>query len=142
MRVFSNVSKAGAAAAVLIFAFATGACAQDTIVIGVKVPTTGAEATYGKDMANAVTIAQDEINKKGGVLGKKLSMIIGDSACDPQQSVNAATKLVSQGVVGVVGGHCSGATLPTLKISGDPPIPFVTTASNRTNPTPGTLGHP
>ena len=114
MRTFSMFSRIATAGAVLVFAVATGAQAQGTIAIGVQVPTTGSEATYGKDMANAVAIAQDEINKKGGVLGKKLSMIIGDSACDPQQSVNAATKLVSQGVVGVVGGYCSGATLPEV----------------------------
>ncbi len=71
---------------------ATAASAQDTMTIGVQVPTTGSEATYGKDMANAVEIAQEEINEKGGVLGKKLTMIIGDSACDPQQAVNAASQ--------------------------------------------------
>lgn len=141
MRMFSMFSRAAIAAAALVLAFATGARAQDTISIGVQVPTTGSEATYGKDMANAVAIAQDEINKKGGVLGKKLSMIIGDSACDPQQSVNAATKLVSQGVVGVVGGYCSGATLPTLKIYGDANIPFIITASNSTKLIPANPGN-
>jgi branched-chain amino acid transport system substrate-binding protein len=141
MRIFSMFSRVATAGAVLVFAFATGARAQDTILIGVQVPTTGSEATYGKDMANAVAIAQDEINKKGGVLGKKLSMIIGDSACDPQQSVNAATKLVSQGVVGVVGGYCSGATLPTLKIYGDAHIPFIITASNSTKLIPANPGN-
>lgn len=141
MRVFSIFSRTGAVAAALVFAFATCARAQDTIVIGVQVPTTGSEATYGKDMANAVAIAQDEINKKGGVLGKKLSMIIGDSACDPQQSVNAATKLVSQGVVGAVGGYCSGATLPTLKIWGDAHVPFIITAANSTKLIPANPGN-
>jgi branched-chain amino acid transport system substrate-binding protein len=138
MRFFNKAMTAGA---VLALACATGAVAQDTINIGVQVPTTGSEATYGQDMANAVKIAQDEINAKGGVLGKKLTMTIGDSACDPQQSVNAAAKLVSQGVVGVVGGYCSGATLPTLKIYGDAHIPFVITASNSTKLIPANPGN-
>jgi branched-chain amino acid transport system substrate-binding protein len=138
MRIFE---KSATAAAVLALAFASGALAQDNILIGVQVPTTGSEATHGQDMANAVTIAQEEINKSGGVLGKQLTMVIGDSACDPQQSVNAATKLVSQNVVGVVGGYCSGATLPTLKIYGDANVPFVITASNSTKLIPANPGN-
>lgn len=138
MRLFNKVVTAGASLALVI---ASGALAQDTINIGVQVPTTGSEATYGQDMANAVTIAQDEINAKGGVLGKKLTMTVGDTACDPQQSVNAAAKLVSQGVVAVVGGYCSGATLPTLKIYGDGHVPFVITAANSTKLIPANPGN-
>lgn len=138
MRMFSKAATAGA---LLALAFASSAAAQDNILIGVQVPTTGPEATYGQDMANAVVIAQEEINKNGGVLGKKLAMVIGDSACDPQQSVNAASKLVSQKVVGVVGGYCSGATLPTLKIYGDADVPFVITASNSTKLIPANPGN-
>ena len=122
-------------------AMVPAAMAQDTIKIGVMVPTTGSEATYGRDMANAVAIAQAEINKAGGVLGKQLTMIVADDACDPQQAVNAASKLVSQNVVGVVGGYCSGATLPTLKIYGDAKVPFVVTAANSTKLIPANLGN-
>jgi len=118
-----------------------GAVAQDTITIGAQVPTTGAEATYGQDMGNAVEIALEEINADGGLLGKQVEMVIGDSACDPQQSVNAASKLVSQGVATVVGGYCSGATLPTLKIYGDANVPFVITASNSTKLIPANPGN-
>ena len=103
-----------------------------TIKIGAQVPTSGSEAPYGIDMLNAIRMAADQINAKGGVLGDKIEIIPGDSACDPQAAVNAASKLVSQGVTGVVGGYCSGATLPTLKIYGDAHVPFVITASNST----------
>jgi branched-chain amino acid transport system substrate-binding protein len=132
--------KTVAAGAILALVTGPAALAQETIKIGVLVPTTGAEATYGLDMANAVTIAQEEINKAGGVLGKPLSMIVGDDACDPQQAVNAASKLVSQGVVAAVGGYCSGATLPTLKIFGDAKVPFVITAANSTKLIPANSG--
>ncbi|MEX6505331.1 branched-chain amino acid ABC transporter substrate-binding protein [Jiella sp. M17.18] len=134
----TKILTAGAVAALMS---ASAAYAAGTITIGVQVPTTGSEATYGKDMANAVSIAQKEINAKGGVLGKKLEMIVGDSACDPQQSVNAAAKLVSQKVVAVVGGYCSGATVPTLKIYGDANVPFVITAANSTDLIPQNPGN-
>ncbi len=111
--------------------FAGGARAAD-LEVGIMVPTSGSEATYGKDMENAIRLAADQINEKGGVLGMKLATITQDDACDPQQAVNAASKLVSQGVAAVVGGYCSGATLPTLKIYGDAGVPFIITAANST----------
>ncbi|HEY4203051.1 MAG TPA: branched-chain amino acid ABC transporter substrate-binding protein [Devosiaceae bacterium] len=123
----------------LLAAFAAPALAQN-LTIGVLVPTTGSEATYGQDMANAVTLALDEINAAGGVLGKQVTSIVGDDACDPQQSVNAASKLASSGVVGIVGGYCSGATVPTLKIFGDAKLPFVITAANSTQLIPANPG--
>jgi len=115
----------------LTLAGASAARAAD-VTIGAQVPTSGSEAPYGIDMLNAIRMAAGEINAKGGVLGQKISIIPGDSACDPQAAVNAASKLVSQSVTGVVGGYCSGATLPTLKVYGDAHVPFVITASNST----------
>lgn len=100
------------------------------IKIGILVPTTGSEATYGKDMENSFNMAADEINAKGGIMGKKIVTITGDDACDPQMATAAANKLVSSGVVAVVGGYCSGATLPTLSIFNDAQLPFIITAAN------------
>jgi branched-chain amino acid transport system substrate-binding protein len=104
----------------------------DDLKIGIMVPTTGSEATYGKDMENAINLAAAEINKAGGVLGMNIVTMTGDAACDPQQATAAATKLVSADVAAVVGGYCSGATLPTMKIYGDANIPMVIPAANST----------
>ena len=132
--------KSALAGLALTLAFGTAALAAD-IKIGVLVPTTGSEATYGQDMANAVQIAIDEINKAGGIGGSQLSMVVGDDGCDPQQAVNAATKLASSGIVGVVGGYCSGATIPTLKIFGDAKLPMIITAANSTKLIPADPGN-
>jgi len=104
--------------------------AGDTIKIGLPLPMTGSEATYGKDMENAIKLAVDEINAKGGINGKKIETVTGDDACDPQQATAAANKLVSAGVVAVVGGYCSGAVVPTLTIYNEKNIPYVVTAAN------------
>ena len=132
---------AAGAAIALAAGAAMPAFAQDTMLVGVQAPTTGSEATYGTDMVNAVQVAVDEINAEGGLLGQQVELVVGDSGCDPQQSVNAASKLASQDVVGVVGGYCSGATLPTLKIYGDANIPFVITAANSTQLIPANPGN-
>jgi len=113
------------------FLFAGTAWAE-SLKVGIMVPTTGSEATYGKDMINAINMAVDEINASGGILGKQVETIVGDAACDPQQATSAASKLISEDVIAVVGGYCSGATLPTLKLYGDANIPFVILAANST----------
>lgn len=130
-----------AAGALFALVGGTSAHAKGVLKIGVQVPTTGSEATYGQDMFNAAAIARDEINAHGGVLGMRIELIAGDGACDPQQAVNAAAKLVSQKVVAVVGGYCSGATVPTLKIYGDAHVPFVITAANSTALIPANPGN-
>lgn len=122
----------------LALALSTATFAAD-IKIGVLVPTTGGQASYGQDMANAVQLAMDELNKAGG--GNTYSMVVGDDGCDPQQAVNAATKLASSGIAGVVGGYCSGATIPTLKIFGDAKLPFIITAANSTKLIPANPGN-
>lgn len=107
-----------------------GAAEGGEVLVGIMVPTTGSEATYGKDMENSFNLAVDQINAAGGVGGKMIKTVTADDACDPQQSASAANKLISQGVVAVVGGYCSGATIPTLTLYNDAKIPFVITAAN------------
>ena len=102
------------------------------LTVGVLTELSGSQATIGIDMANAIRLAASQINAAGGVLGQKITLSVQDEACDPQQAVNAASKLVSENVIGVVGGSCSGSTLPTLKIFGDAHIPFIITAANST----------
>ena len=119
---------------VLIGCFFAGQVLAGEVKVGIMVPTTGSEATYGKDMENAIKLAVDEINAKKGFfpMGAKIVTTTGDAACDPQQAAAAASKLVSEDVVAVVGGYCSGATLPTLKIYGDAGVPIVIAAANST----------
>lgn len=104
----------------------------DTIKIGVPLPLTGSEATYGKDMLNAMQLAVDEINAKGGVNGKKLSLVSEDDGADPQMATAAANKLVSSGIVAVVGAYTSGSVMPTLSIYNEKGLPFVIPSANST----------
>ena len=102
-----------------------------TIKIGMIVPTSGSSAPTGKSMSSGAQLAIDEINDAGGVLdGRKLELIVADGACDAQQAVASANKLVSSGVVVSVGGYCSGATLPTLPIFDKAGVPMIIPAAN------------
>lgn len=102
------------------------------ISVGVLVPLTGSQAADGQEMRNAIVMAADKINSPGSLFGGRVILDVEDDACDPQVAVNAASKLVSQAVTAVVGGYCSGATLPTLKVFGDAHIPFIIAAANST----------
>lgn len=103
---------------------------DDTIKIGVLAPTTGGEASGGTDMVNGAKMAVDDINEDGGVLGKDLEMMVEDTACDPEQAVTGANKLVQDGADMIVGGYCSGAALPASGVFDKEDIPFINVASN------------
>jgi branched-chain amino acid transport system substrate-binding protein len=100
------------------------------IVLGMLIPQSGSEAAIGPYMSNAAQLAVDEINAKGGVLGRQLELKTADDACDAQSAAAGANKLVTEGVDVSVGGYCSGATLPTLPIFGKANIPMIIPAAN------------
>jgi branched-chain amino acid transport system substrate-binding protein len=94
------------------------------------IPQSGSEAAIGPYMSNAAQLAVDEINAKGGVLGRQLELKTADDACDAQSAAAGANKLVTEEVDVSVGGYCSGATLPTLPIFGKANIPMIIPAAN------------
>ncbi|MGO4383709.1 branched-chain amino acid ABC transporter substrate-binding protein [Specibacter sp. RAF43] len=100
------------------------------IKIAAVIPMSGSSAPTGVYMKNGMQMAVDEINAKGGVLGRQLSLDLEDGACDPTQAAAAANKAVSNGAVISVGGYCSGATLPTLPIFAKADIPMIIPAAN------------
>ena len=68
--------------------------AQQSIKIGVIQPLTGAFAASGTYVANGARIAADEINAAGGVLGRRLELVVEDNKSNPTESVAAAEKLI------------------------------------------------
>jgi branched-chain amino acid transport system substrate-binding protein len=79
------------------------------ILIGLDSPI---QVQVGKDTVAAAKMAIDEINAKGGVLGRKLAYVVADEGLDPQLGVSAINKLTSEDHVNVlIGGYDSGVTL-------------------------------
>src|SRR5262245_63777465 len=81
--------------------------AQDTIKIGVTQPLTGAFAASGNYVAQGAKLAEEEINKQGGVLGKKIQLVIEDNKSNPTEAVATAEKLISKDKVPVLMGAWS-----------------------------------
>jgi branched-chain amino acid transport system substrate-binding protein len=113
---------AGVAAAVL---GAVPALAQP-IVIGVSTAQTGPAATAAEWELWGVNLAVEEINASGGVLGRKLEILVMDNKCNPSEAVNVANKLVEAKVVAIEGAHCSSGHLASMKIIQDAKIPMIT----------------
>lgn len=105
---------------------------EEVIKIGVAGPMTGDQAKMGTDFKNGVTLAVDEWNAKGGLLGKKVMIIVADDQHDPKQAVSIANKLVNDGAVGVVGHFNSSCSIPASDVYNRGGIPVVTPGS--TNP--------
>lgn len=68
---------------------------QTTVKLGLMPPLTGLVGIYGSEISLAGQIACEEINEKGGVLGRKLELVIEDDGSLPDNAVAAARKLVN-----------------------------------------------
>lgn len=105
--------------------------AQADITIGIGTATSGPVAAYGDQTVIGAKQAIDDINAKGGVLGQKLELKIGDDACDPKQAVSVANKFATDKVLAVNGHLCSGAAIPAADVYAEEGIVMVTpTATN------------
>jgi len=98
--------------------------AQEPIKIGVSQPLTGAFAASGNYVAQGAKMAEDAINASGGVLGRKIQLVIEDNKSNPTEAVATAEKLISKDKVPVMMGAWSStltlAVMPKLMEYGVP----------------------
>ncbi|MCW5772262.1 MAG: branched-chain amino acid ABC transporter substrate-binding protein [Rhodospirillaceae bacterium] len=118
-------------AAAAAFGLAAPALAQD-ITIATIGPITGQYASFGEQMKRGAEMAVADLNAKGGVLGKKIKLVVEDDACDPKQAVAAANKVADMKVALVAGHFCSGSSIPASEVYARKKILQITPAS--TNP--------
>jgi branched-chain amino acid transport system substrate-binding protein len=105
-----------ALAMILAAALFGARAAQADIRIAVAGPMTGANAWFGEQYQRGTELAVADLNARGGVLGEKVELIVGDDACDPEQAVVLARKLISDGAVFVAGHWCSHSAIPASKL--------------------------
>ncbi|ADQ04733.1 Extracellular ligand-binding receptor [Caldicellulosiruptor owensensis OL] len=87
------------------------ASSKNVIKIGVDLELSGAVAQYGQKELDGIKLAIDEINKKGGINGKKIELVVMDNKSDKTEAQNVAYKLaVRQNVLAILGPATSGAT--------------------------------
>src|SRR5438093_1775255 len=123
-----------AAAAMVLLALGCGkGRTTDEIRVGEYSSLTGTTATFGQSTHNAVTMAYDELNGAGGVLGRKIKVFVEDDQSKPEEAATAATKLINQNhVVALVGEVSSSRSLAAAPICQANGTPMVSPSS--TNP--------
>ncbi len=100
--------------------------AAGVIKIGFFAPLTGFAAADGASAKHGAMLAVEKINSSGGVLGKKIKLIVYDDAVSPQQAVAIARKLIQEDrVVAVVSGSYSTPTRASAPIYQRYHVPLV-----------------
>ena len=99
---------------------------NDKIVFGQAAPLEGPAAQLGLDMQAGIRAAFEEVNKAGGVKGRKLDLVSLDDGYEPNKSIEATKKLLDEhkvfALIGPVGTPTSAATQPIALQDG---VPFI-----------------
>src|SRR5215470_15246133 len=111
----------------------------DTIKIGAFGPLTGSNYLFGKLVMNGAEVVYNEVNKAGGINGRKVVLVREDDRCDPATAIAAVKKLIHQDQVFMIhGGGCSNAAIaarPEIEQAKVPWVVFAAVADEVTAPT-------
>src|SRR5215469_15044631 len=133
MRRTMRLFRLAAIVALWIAISVTGVC-QDTNRIGIILPLTGSQAAFGEALKNGYLIVLDEINAKGGVLGKKLELDFYDDQSKPDQAVQGVAKLVDQDHVSIlIGSFSSESTKAIIPAVIERQVPLIIPSANADN---------
>ena len=81
--------------------------AADTLKIGLHYPASGRYKEHGFAQAEGALLAIEELNKSGGVLGRKVELLSDDTASEPERAASNAAKQAQQGALMMMGGSSS-----------------------------------
>ncbi|MBA4791159.1 MAG: ABC transporter substrate-binding protein [Rhizobiales bacterium] len=105
------------------------ALAADPVKIGSVVSATGPAAFLGDPEAKTLKLYVDELNKKGGLLGRPVELVLYDDGGDANKAKTFATRLVEDDkVVAMVGGTTTGTTMAMIPVFEDAKVPFISLA--------------
>ena len=99
--------------------------AQTTVKIPNIIELSGAGATVGNNWKNGSTLAVDEINAAGGILGKKIVLEFVDTASDPGKARAAIQRALDDKPIAIFGPIYSGSVSATLKLTNEAEVPQI-----------------
>ena len=106
------------------------------IVVGYYGDLTGRTASFGQSTRNGVEMAIDEINKAGGVMGRKVRVIVEDDQGEPNKAATVVSKLVNQDKVhAVLGEVASSNSLAAAPKAQEAKVPMISPSSTNPNVT-------
>ncbi len=104
---------------------ATSSNSNGPVNLGLLAPLTGSRAATGQGMVDGATLAVDDINAHGGVLGHHVNLVVQDDAADPVDAVSAANKLINVDHVVAIIGPTSLTAAAVLPIAERAKIPLL-----------------
>ena len=105
------------------------AIAAETIKIGSVLSITGPASFLGDPEDKTLKLYVDKINAAGGVVGKKIELIVYDDGGDANKARTFATRLVEDDkVVAMVGGSTTGTTMAMIPVFEEASVPFISLA--------------
>jgi branched-chain amino acid transport system substrate-binding protein len=114
----------GAGAATLVLA--APAYAQDVIKFGVVTALSGQSAKGGESIVRGLSLAIDEINAKGGLLGRKVELVARDDESNPAKGVVIARELVQrEKVAAFFGGVDTPVSMAIVPFANQSKVPFM-----------------
>ena len=109
------------------------ATAPSDIPVGVYAATSGSEAAFGQATVQGIKLAAEEINNSGGVLGKKIRLVIEDDQGKAEEAASVVTKLITNdNVLAILGENSSNQSLAAAPICQASKVPMISPSS--TNP--------
>ena len=117
----------------LLVALSAPSRADDIVKIGFAAPMTGAQAEYGADMKNGVTLAIDDFNATKPTLGGrpvKFELSAEDDQADPRMATMVAQRLIDSGIKGMIGHFNSGTSIPASDLYEKAGIPEIAMATS------------
>jgi branched-chain amino acid transport system substrate-binding protein len=119
------------------------AAAENTIKIGFPMPLSGPASVYGVPITKGAEMAVQEINAKGGVLGRKLELLERDSKANADEAVRLARELIIKNNVDFLSGTLTSAEAPAVStIAKENKIVFVAPTSKTVQLTSPANLHP
>ncbi|MDA8432493.1 MAG: ABC transporter substrate-binding protein [Nitrospiraceae bacterium] len=107
-----------AAGILCVLMLAAPVLAADTIKVGAILAVTGPASFLGAPEAKTLEMMRDEINKKGGIMGKKIELIIKDSGASPEKALSFAKQLIEEDkVLAIIGPSTSGETMKIKNVA-------------------------
>jgi branched-chain amino acid transport system substrate-binding protein len=104
----------------------------DTVKVGLVASLSGENKPWGDDSQEGAKMAVAEINAGGGINGKKVELLDQDDASTPEGAKSAAEKLLSQGVVELIGEVSSSITIQIANSAFEKNVPVVDIGGTKT----------
>src|SRR5260221_2953900 len=100
--------------------------AEETVKLGLVAAMSGKSAKWGEAIVRGLSLAAEEINARGGLVGKKVELLGGDDESNPAKGVIAARELAQrENVAGFFGGLDTPVSIAIVPFANQSKVPFM-----------------